>query len=441
VFKKILIANRGEIALRINRSCQELGIKTVQVYSEADKYSMPVRLADESVCIGPAPSLESYLNIPQILSAAEVTGCDSIHPGYGFLSENPYFAEVCETCNIQFIGPSKEAILLMGDKAKAAGIQVVPGSKTVIKDEGEAKKIAHKIGYPVLIKAVAGGGGKGMRVVWSGDSFENVFNTCQTEAQKAFGNPDIYIEKYIENPRHIEFQVIGDKKGHVIYCPERDCSIQRRHQKLVEETPSPALNGKLRKKMGKMAVKVAEAIDYHTVGTVEFILDPKGNFYFIEMNTRIQVEHPITEMVTGIDLVKLQICMAAGEELRLDQDEISFQGHAIEVRINAEDPEKDFIPSVGEVKEFIVPGGPGVRVDTAIFAGYQIPPYYDSLIAKLITHGRNRKEAIERQKRALREFRIEGVKTPISFFQKIMNEEDFLKGNYNTSYLYQKKLS
>jgi len=443
MFKKILIANRGEIALRIIRACKELGIKTVAVYSEVDKNSLHVKHADESVCIGPNSPLESYLNIPHILSAAEITGADAIHPGYGFLSENTYFAELCEACKISFIGPTKENIVLMGDKSKAretvykAGVPVVPGSKGVVKTEEEAKKVAEKIGYPVIIKAVSGGGGKGMRIVWDEDALLKAFPIAKNESQKAFGNDEIYIEKYIENPRHIEFQVIADKKGKVLYFPERDCSIQRRHQKLVEESPSPAVKEKLRKKMGKAAQKVCEAINYITAGTVEFVLDSKENFYFIEMNTRIQVEHPVTEMVTGFDLLKLQILTAAGETLRSSESDININGHAIEFRINGEDSEKDFLPSTGEIKKFITPGGPGVRIDTACYQGYTVPSYYDSLLAKLIIYGKNRKETLLRAKRALKEFEIEGVKTTIPFFEKILCEGHFIRGEYNTNYLYQ----
>ncbi|RLD15883.1 MAG: acetyl-CoA carboxylase biotin carboxylase subunit, partial [Caldiserica bacterium] len=420
MFKKVLIANRGEIALRIIRACKELGIKTVSVYSEADKNSLHVLYADENVCIGPGPSTESYLNIPHILSAAEITGADAIHPGYGFLAENTHFAELCEACGITFIGPSKENILLMGDKSKAretvykAGVPVVPGSKGNVESIEEAKKVSERIGYPVIIKATAGGGGKGMRIAETEKELEKLFPIARSEAQNAFGDSSVYIEKFIRNPKHIEIQIVADKKGNVIYFPERDCSIQRRHQKLIEESPSPSVKKDLRRKLGKEAVKVAKAINYNTVGTVEFIMDEKGNFYFIEMNTRIQVEHPVSEMITGLDLIKLQLATASGEELRTKQDDIEIRGHAIEFRITAEDPEKEFIPSCGKIEKLILPGGPGVRIDSACYQGYEIPPYYDSLIAKLIIHGKNRKEAIARSKRALDEFIIEGVKTTIS---------------------------
>lgn len=441
MFKKILIANRGEIAVRIIRACKELGIKTVAIHSEADNESLHVMLADESVCIGPSPSVDSYLNIPNIISAAEITKSDAIHPGYGFLAENTYFAEVCESCNITFIGPSKEAILKMGDKIKAKeimkkyGIPVIPGSKGAVKDINEALKIAKRITYPVIIKAAAGGGGKGMRIVQSPEALKNAIIMAQTESKAAFGSDEVYIEKYFNEPKHIEFQIIADKYGNVVYLPERDCSIQRRHQKLIEESPSMAVDPKLRKKMGQIAARAVKAIKYHTVGTVEFLLDKKNSFYFMEMNTRIQVEHPVSELITGIDLIKMQIRLAAGEKLGLQQDKIKIRGNAIECRINAEDPDRDFMPSAGTISKFILPGGPGVRIDTGAYQGYTIPPYYDSMVAKLLVLGNNREEAIVRMKRALEEFLIEGIKTTIPFHIKVMSNQYFLKGEVYTNFL------
>jgi acetyl-CoA carboxylase biotin carboxylase subunit len=441
MFKKILIANRGEIALRIIRACREMGIKTVAVHSEADNDSLHVRFADESVCIGPGPSDESYLNIPNIISAAEITGADAIHPGYGFLAENTYFAEVCESCNITFIGPSKEVILKMGDKCKArntmekAGVPIIPGSRGTISKIDDAVKLARKIKYPVVVKASAGGGGKGMRIVQNEEGLKNAVTICQSEAKAAFGREEVYLEKYIPEPRHVEFQIIGDKKGNIIYLPERDCSIQRRHQKLIEESPSPGVNSKLRRKMGHAAIKAAKAVNYTTVGTVEFLLDNDGDFYFMEMNTRIQVEHPVTELVSGIDLVKMQIKLAAGEKLNLDQDDIKIYGNVIECRINAEDPDRDFLPSSGVISNYILPGGPGVRIDTGIYQGYNISPFYDSMIAKLIVIGDNRQEAIARMERALGEFVIEGVRTTIPFHAKVMADEYFRRGEVNTNFI------
>ncbi len=441
MFKKILIANRGEITIRIIRACKELGIKTVAVYSEADKNSFHTYLADESVCIGPGPSSESYLNIPNIISAAEITRADAIHPGYGFLAENSYFAEVCESCGITFIGPSKEIILAMGDKIAAkktmrnANVPVIPGSKGAVKSLDEAIKTAKKIKYPLIIKASAGGGGKGMRIVQNEEGLKNAFLTAQSEAKTAFGNSEVYIEKYIEDPKHIEFQIIADKKGNVIYLPERDCSIQRRHQKLIEESPAVVVNSHLRKKMGQSAIRAAKSVKYTSVGTVEFLLDKQGKFYFMEMNTRIQVEHPVSELVTGIDLVKEQIKIASGEKLTLSQDDVEIKGHALECRINAEDPDKDFIPCAGQITHFIPPGGPGIRIDTGIYSGYSIPPFYDSLIAKLIVLGNNRTESILRMKRALDEFIIEGVKTTIPFHKKVMDNSYFKKGEVYTNFL------
>jgi len=442
MFKKILIANRGEIAVRIIRACHELGIKTVAIHSEVDRDAMHVKLADESVCVGPGPAIESYLNIPNIISAATITKADAIHPGYGFLAENTYFAEVCESCGIKFIGPTKEAIQKMGDKIAArnlmqkSGIPIIPGTVSpIIIDDPNLFKIAKKIGYPLLIKASAGGGGKGMRVVTSEESLKTSIATAQIEAKSSFGNDQVYLEKFIEEPHHIEFQIAADNKGHICYFPERDCSIQRRHQKLVEESPAPKISKELRRKMGKMAIKAARAAKYTTVGTVEFLVDKKENFYFLEMNTRIQVEHTVTETVTGIDLVKLQIQLADGEELKHDSEKIPILYHAIECRINAEDPDKDFIPYPGKVRNFIPPGGPGVRLDTHIYEGYNIPSFYDSLIAKLIVFGLTREESINRLSRALSEFKIEGVKTTIPFFEKVVNNEYFRKGDYCTDFI------
>ncbi len=442
MFKKVLIANRGEIAVRIIRACREMGLKTVAVHSEADNDSMHVKMADESVCIGPGPASESYLNIPNIISAAEISGADAIHPGYGFLSENPYFADVCESCHIHFIGPSKEAIERMGDKAAAretmrkADVPIVPGSDGPVSiDDAGLPKLARKIGYPVIVKAVAGGGGRGLRVVANESELLPAIEVAQTEAKKAFGNGDVYIEKYIEKPRHIEFQIVADAKGRVIYLPERECSIQRRHQKLIEESPSPFVDSSLRRKMGKAARRAAEAVDYVTVGTVEFLVDPEGDFYFLEMNTRIQVEHTVTEMVTGLDLVREQIRLAAGERIAYDRDDYPARGHAIECRINAEDPEHDFRPSPGIITQLILPGPPGVRVDTHLYTGYTIPTYYDSLLAKLIVIGDNREEAIKRMQRALNEFKIDGVKTTIPLFQKVMEHEVFRKGEAYTDFI------
>jgi len=442
MFKKILIANRGEIACRIIRAARELGIKTVAIHSEADKESMHVKMADESVCVGPASSSESYLNIPSIISAAEITGADAIHPGYGFLSENTYFAEVCETCGITFIGPKKHSIEKMGDKITARNLMikskvpVVPGSDGPISaDDPEIFDIAKKIGYPVIIKATAGGGGKGMRVVVSPEALQNSIIMAQSEAKANFGNPDVYMEKYIEEPHHIEFQILGDMYGKVVYLPERDCSIQRRHQKLIEECPSSFIDESLRKKMGKAAQSAAQAVGYITVGTVEFLVDKHSHFYFMEMNTRIQVEHPVTEVITGIDLVKEQIKLAAGEKLSFDSSNIKINGHAIECRINAEDPDKDFIPSPGKIGHLYLPGGPGIRVDTHVYSGYTIPPFYDSLIAKIIAHGATRQEAIVRMQRALKEIQIEGIRNTSSLYMKIMENKEFHKGKVCTDFL------
>ncbi len=439
MFKKILIANRGEIALRVIRAAHELGIKTVAVYSEADRESLHVRFADEAVCIGPAASKESYLNIPRLIAAAEVTNADSIHPGYGFLSENANFAEICASSGIIFIGPSPEAITAMGDKAfaketmKRAGVPVVPGSEGVISDINEAKKIALEIGFPVIIKATAGGGGRGMRIVRSEDELENAFLTASHEAETSFGNSAVYIEKYIEEPRHIEIQIMGDSAGTVVHFGERDCSIQRRHQKLLEESPSPALSSELREAMGSAAVKGAKSAKYLGAGTIEFLLDKNKNFYFMEMNTRIQVEHPVTEEVYGVDLVKMQLQVVAGE--RLKRQRLKPLWHAIECRINAEDPSAGFRPSPGHITSLHFPGGFGIRVDSHAYAGYYIPPYYDSLIAKLIAKGKNREEAISRMHRALDEFVIEGVKTTIPFHKKLMKNEKFRSGSFDTNFI------
>ena len=442
MFKKVLIANRGEIACRVVRACRDLGVKTVAIHSEADRECMHVKLADQSVCVGPATASESYLNIPSIIAAAEITGADAIHPGYGFLAENMYFAEVCEACGIHFIGPKKESIEKMGDKIaaialmKKAGVPVVPGSGGPVEaNDPKVAALAKKIGYPVIIKATAGGGGKGMRIVVSEETLDNAIIMAQTEAKAAFGNPDVYMEKYVEEPHHIEFQIMGDKFGHYAYLPERDCSIQRRHQKLVEESPSPLLSEALRKKMGKAAVNAAAAVDYVTVGTIEFLVDKHNDFYFMEMNTRIQVEHPVTEMITGIDLVKEQIKLAAGEKLEYKSDKIKILGHAIECRINAEDPDKDFIPSPGTIGKLFLPGGIGVRVDSHVYSGYTIPPFYDSLIAKIIVSGEDRSEAIARMARALKEVEIENIKNTSTLHSKIMSNEKFRKGGVATDFL------
>jgi acetyl-CoA carboxylase biotin carboxylase subunit len=443
MFKKILIANRGEIAVRVIRACNELGIKTVAVHSEIDRDSLHVKLADESVCIGPDMATDSYLNIPNIISAATITGADAIHPGYGFLAENTYFADVCESCKIKFIGPTKEAIQKMGDKIEArklmekAGVPIVPGlTEPISLDNPDIMKIANKIGYPIMIKATAGGGGKGMRIVPSEETLTHAITTAQTEAKAAFGNDQVYIEKYIEEPKHIEFQVAGDKFGNVVYFPERECSIQRKHQKLVEESPSPVVDKNLRKKMGRIAAKAAKSVNYTTVGTVEFIVDKKGSFYFLEMNTRIQVEHPITETVTGIDLVKEQIRLANDEKIKYDSEDIEICNHAIECRVNAEDPDKDFLPCPGKIDKIMFPGGPGIRIDTSVYPGYTIPSYYDSLIAKLVASGKNRQEAIVRMVRALKEFKIDGIKTTIPLHLKILANEHFHDGDYYTDFIF-----
>ncbi|HDI51157.1 acetyl-CoA carboxylase biotin carboxylase subunit [candidate division KSB1 bacterium] len=445
MFNKILIANRGEIALRIIRACKELGIKTVAVYSQADVDSLHVRFADEAVCIGPPPSSESYLNIPRLISAAEITNAEAIHPGYGFLAENSRFAEISQSCNIRFIGPSPEVIDKMGNKSLAketmrkAGIPVIPGSEGVIKTVSEAKEIAKTIGYPVILKASAGGGGKGMRIVQDEEQLENAFETAQTEATAAFGNGDLYLEKFFVHPRHIEIQILGDDYGNVIALGERECSIQRKHQKLIEEAPSPAINQQLRDRICAAALKGAKAVGYTSAGTIEFLLDTDGNFYFMEVNTRIQVEHPVTEMVIGLDLVKEQIRLAA--KGKLDSINYKMRGHAIECRINAENPTKNFMPSPGTITYFHIPGGPGVRVDTHAYAQYVIPPYYDSLLAKVIIHGRTREEALRRLQRALEEFVIEGVQTTIPFHLKVLEDERFRNGEYDINFLESFELS
>ena len=440
MFKKILIANRGEIALRIIRACKEMGIKTVAVHSTADADSLHVRFADESVCIGPPKSADSYLNVPSIISAAEITDAEAIHPGYGFLAENSSFAEVCNSTGIRFIGPSPESIKLMGDKARAretakkAGVPVLPGSNGVVTEENSAIEIARELGFPVIVKATAGGGGKGMRIVMDETDFANAFVMAQAEALAAFSNADVYIEKYVLQPRHIEMQIMADEKGNTVYLGERECSIQRRHQKLIEEAPSVIVDEGLRRHMGEMAVTVAKSVKYRNAGTIEFLMDEKKNFYFMEMNTRIQVEHPVTEMVTGIDLVKEQIRIAAGLPLSFTQDDIRIKGHSIECRINAECPDK-FTPSPGTITAFNPPGGPGVRVDTFAYTQYVIPPYYDSLIAKLIVHADTRDDAIRKMQRALDEFIVEGVKTTIPMQKKILEDPDFQLGDISTKFM------
>jgi acetyl-CoA carboxylase biotin carboxylase subunit len=441
MFKKILVANRGEIAVRIIRAAREMGLEAVAVYSEADKDSLHVKIADEAYCIGPATPAKSYLNIPSIISVAEVAGVQAIHPGYGFLAENAKFADICAANGLTFIGPAIEAMEKMGDKATArktvakAGVPTVPGSDGTIADEKEAKKIADKIGYPVIVKATAGGGGRGMRLVKSADEFIHLMRMARTEAEAAFGNPEVYVEKFIEEPRHIEVQILADKHGNTIYLGERDCSIQRRHQKLVEESLSPAVDDRTRKKLGEAAVKAAKAVNYHSAGTIEFLFDKHGHFYFMEMNTRVQVEHPVTEMITNVDIIKEQILIAAGEHLHLKQSDVKYQGHAIECRINAEDHTRNFMPSPGEIKAYHAPGGPGIRVDSHAFSGYFIQPHYDSLIAKLIAWGKDRPEAIRRMERALDEYVIDGVHTTIPFHLKVLRNEAFKKGQTTTKFI------
>jgi len=438
--RKILIANRGEIANRIIWTCKEMDIKTVAVHSEADREALHVRYADEAICIGAAPSAQSYLNIPSIISAAEITNVDAIHPGYGFLAESARFARICEDCNIKFIGPKPEVIAMMGDKVEArrtmqaAGVPILPGSPDPIESADEARKLAREIGYPVIIKAAAGGGGRGMRIVRSDDELQSNLETAQAEALAAFKNGSVYIERYVERPRHIEIQVLADEHGNCIHLGERECSIQRRHQKLLEEAPSPVITPELREKMGSVAVNACNEIGYSSAGTFEFLLDEDGSFYFMEMNTRIQVEHPVTEMVTLADIVRNQIRIASGENLQYQQSDVQITGHSIECRINAEDPVK-FTPSPGKITAFNIPGGPGVRVDTAVYPGYTVPPYYDSMIAKLIVHARNRELAIARMRRALDMMVVEGIKTTIPLHKKIMADEKFQKGDFSTKFM------
>ncbi|MBI3332593.1 MAG: acetyl-CoA carboxylase biotin carboxylase subunit [Candidatus Omnitrophica bacterium] len=441
MFSKILIANRGEIAVRVIRACKEMGIRTVAVYSEADADSMHVRMADETVCIGGAPSASSYRNVPALISAAEITDVEAIHPGYGFLAENAHFAEICESCKIVFIGPGPEAIRRMGDKIEAkkvmgkAGVPLIPGSLSAVSTKEEAMRVAKQVRYPVIIKAAAGGGGKGMRVAHNDVRLISAFMTAQAEAEAAFGVPDVYIERYIENPRHVEIQIAADSHGHVVSLGERDCSIQRRHQKLLEESPSPAVDGKVRKRMGEIAVRGAKAVDYTSLGTIEFLMDREGSFYFMEMNTRVQVEHPVTEAVTGIDLIKEQIRIAAGERLSFGQDDVRWSGHAIECRINAEDPDQDFMPCPGEVVQYHPPGGPGIRIDSHLYAGYKVPPHYDSLLAKVIARGRDRREAIQVMRRALEEMVVAPIKTTIPFHRTVLNDPSFVAGRYSTDFV------
>jgi acetyl-CoA carboxylase biotin carboxylase subunit len=446
MFEKILVANRGEIAVRIIRACKELNIRTVAVYSEADANSMHVQMADEAICIGKPASSDSYLRIDRIISAAEIADVDAIHPGYGFLSENAHFADVCESCNIRFIGPSSRAMNALSDKAasrtlaKRAGVPTPPGSEGAVENEADALATAKRIGYPVMIKAIAGGGGRGMRAAHNDVSLVKGYHTARSEAEKAFGNSGVYIERFIENGHHIEFQILGDSRGNIIHLGERDCSIQRRNQKLVEETPSPLIDGKfkdLRKKMGKAAVRIAEVAHYTNAGTVEFLVDEKGHFYFLEVNKRIQVEHPITEEVTGLDIVKLQIAVAMGEPMRLSQGDVHLRGHAIECRINAEDPFDDFRPCPGRIEMYYAPGGRGTRVDSHAYAGYTIPPHYDSMIGKLITVGKDRREAMDKMSRSLSEYMITGIKTTIAFQQAILQDPNFRRGVYSTNFLEQ----
>ncbi len=440
MFNKVLIANRGEIALRIIRACKELGIKTVAVYSTADAHSLHVKLADESVCIGPPPSIKSYLNINAIISAAEITDAEAIHPGYGFLSENAAFAEICENCGITFIGPTAASMRIMGDKISArqavikVGVPILPGTKEGVHDVPEAVRISKEIGFPVIIKATAGGGGRGMKIVHSPATLPNAFATARAEAQAGFGKPEVYMEKYCESPRHVEIQIMADKHGNVIHLGERDCSIQRRHQKIIEEAPSTVSTPELRAAMGEAAVRAAKAVGYNSVGTMEFLVDKDNNFYFMEMNTRVQVEHPVTEMVTGIDVVREQIRSAAGIPLRYTQDDVKINGHSIECRINAEDPHK-FTPSPGKITGYHTPGGLGVRVDSFVYDQYTVLPHYDSLIAKLIVHAETREDAIKRMARALDEYIIEGIKTTIPFHKRIMANKDFIEGNIDTQFI------
>ena len=445
MINKVLIANRGEIAVRIIRACREMGIETVAVYSEADASSLHVQLADEAVCIGPAPSKDSYLNMENILSATLISGADAIHPGFGFLSENAKFAEMCRQCNMTFIGPSPELIHRMGNKSEArktmikAKVPVIPGTKEPVYDVRTGRKMADEIGYPVMIKASSGGGGKGMRIAHNAIEFDESFRVAQMESINSFKDNTMYIEKYIEAPRHIEFQILGDRYGNVVHLGERDCSIQRRHQKVLEESPSPAMSGELRMKMGKMAIRAAKAVGYESAGTIEFLLDKSGQFYFMEMNTRIQVEHPVTETVTGIDLIKSQIRIAAGEPLEIKQKDILLKGHSIECRINAENPELNFRPSPGTIEHLHVPGGKGVRVDTAIYAGCTIPPHYDPMIAKIIVHAASRGEAIKKMKSALSEFIVTGIDTKVDYQMELMNDPVFQSGQFSTDFIEQRE--
>jgi acetyl-CoA carboxylase biotin carboxylase subunit len=441
MFRRILIANRGEIAQRVIRTCREMGIETVAVYSEADADALYLRQADETICIGPAAGGRSYLHIPSIISAAEIADVEAVHPGYGFLAENAHFAEVCNSCNIHFIGPDPETISAVGHKARAremaigAGVPVVPGSDGAVEDEQVALRTAQTIGYPVMIKAAAGGGGRGMRIARNDPSLVSGFHAARAEAGAAFGDETVYLEKFVENPRHVEFQILGDKHGNLIHLGERDCSIQRRHQKLIEESPSPSLTPELRERMGAAAVRVAKAAGYHNAGTVEFLLDREGNFFFIEVNARIQVEHSVTELVTGMDLIREQIRLASGERLGLTQEEVKMSGHAIECRINAEDPERDFQPSPGLIEMFVPPGGPGVRVDSHGYSGYRIPPNYDSMIAKLMSHRSDREQAIRTMVRALDEFVITGPKTTIRLLRRVLHHTDFRSGRHDTGFV------
>ncbi|MBI1979691.1 MAG: acetyl-CoA carboxylase biotin carboxylase subunit, partial [Elusimicrobia bacterium] len=435
MFKRILIANRGEIAVRIIRACREMGIQTVAIHSETDRESLHVRAADKTICVGPGPAADSYLNVPSIISACEISGSDAVHPGYGFLSENEDFAEVCEAHGLTFIGPSRDSIAKMGNKieakkiAKKSGVELIPGSENGVNpDDPNLSKLARKIGYPLIVKAAGGGGGKGMRVVTHEEALLEMVRLASSEAKLAFSDGNVYLEKFIEEPRHVEVQILADKKGKVVYLPERDCSVQRRYQKLIEESPSPAVDSKLRKKLGKAARRIAEEVGYHTVGTIEFLLDKKGDFYFMEMNTRVQVEHPVTEMLTGLDLVQWQIRLAAGETLDFDEDDVRLCGHAMECRINAEDPDHDFVPNPGKIEHVIFPGGPGVRVDSHIFSGYTVPSYYDSLLAKVIVSHKDRESAITRMRRALGEFQIVGVKTTLPFHEKVLEHDAFRYG-------------
>ncbi|MCY2958332.1 MAG: acetyl-CoA carboxylase biotin carboxylase subunit [Planctomycetota bacterium] len=441
MFSRILIANRGEIALRILRACKDMGIETVAVYSEADRDLLHLRYADETICIGPAASSDSYLNIPALIAAAEITDVEAIHPGYGFLSENEHFAEVCQSCNIKFIGPSPKAIAQCGDKvaakqlAKLSGVPTVPGSDGPIEDEQQAVQIARQIGFPVLVKAAAGGGGRGMRVAHNEPSLVTGFHAARAEAEKAFKNGTVYLEKYIEKPRHVEIQIVGDQHGNVVHFGERDCSLQRRHQKLLEESPCPVLDPETRAKMGEAAIRLAKAANYYSAGTVEFLLDKDKNFYFIEINSRIQVEHPVTEMVTGVDLIREMIHIANGERLSVRQEDVQLRGHAMEFRINAEDPERGFKPSPGKIHTFVAPAGPGVRWDSHVYQGYTVPPHYDSMVGKLIIHRPNRKLVIETARRALQELTLQGITTTVGLFLRILDHSDFAAGDIDTGFI------